>query len=367
MPQGSIEQSSGSISRFLPVLLAGVVLITTSAAVATPKVGDKAPAVLVGKWMKSAPAALPQSAGAEKHVYLVEFWATWCGPCLRSIPHLAELHRKHEKDGLIILGISNEEPDVVTDFYTNKLPKRKLEMPYFVGVDDDGKTSDKWMDEIDGIPHAFLVDRAGTIVWSGNPLAEQSELDQIIELALAGKFTLEAARKRADAKKRYNELMQDLQAAYQSRDQEAVFKTIDEMIKVKPQDVQPYLIKRELLREFDLEEKIADVTRAMEAAMQDSVQGLKDLVNAEMEKPLAERSAGVLLRCASRAVALTQKRDAEALSVLAQVQCQLGMIVQAIATQEQAVALAAGPQRDEFEKLLAYFKEAHALSSKQPS
>lgn len=340
---------------------------TAGPAHATPKVGDKAPAIKIAKWMASPAPTLPGGKDAEKHVFLVEFWATWCGPCLRSIPHLADLHKKHAKEGLIVIGVSNEETDVVTEFYTKKLPARKLEMPYFVGCDDENTTSGGWMDEIDGIPHAFLVDKTGIVVWAGNPLADTEEMDDAIRQTLAGKYNLETAKKAAATRQRFNELINELQVAYQMQDKDTVFKLLDNMIEVKPKDVQPYLIRREMLRQFDMEDQIPAWDAKMESAMQDSAPGLMDLIDIELQKPLAERSAALLHRSASRAVQLTQSRDVEALSTLATVQCQLGMIDAAIATQKQAVELADPAEKETLKKLLTYLEEAKALSSKTGS
>lgn len=342
----------------------GLNLLLDSPTWATPKIGDKAPAVKIAKWMASPPPALPGAKEAEKHVYLVEFWATWCGPCLRSIPHLGDLHKKFGKDGLIVLGISNEEADIVTDFYTKKLPARKLEMPYYVGCDDENATSEAWMDEIDGIPYAFLVDRAGVVVWSGNPLGETDELDHAIEQTLAGKYDIDTAKKAAATKEKYQELINQLQAAYQSQDKDEVFKTLDALILLKPKDAQPYLIRREMLRQFDMADQIPEWEKKTEAAMQDSAPGLLDLLEIELNKPLSERNAGLLYRSATRAVDLTKSRDVDALIMLASVQCQLGMLDAAIATQKQALDLAVGEERETAEKTLKFLEEARGLSAK---
>lgn len=337
-------------------------LFMASSTIATPKIGDKAPSVKIAKWMASPPPAMPGTKEAEKNVYLIEFWATWCGPCLRSIPHLGDLHKKHGKDGLVVMGISNEEPSVVTEFYTKKLPARKLEMPYYVGCDDDNATSGGWMDEIDGIPYAFLVDRAGVVVWAGNPLGDTDELDNAIELTLAGKYDMETAKKAAATKEKYQELINALQAAYQSQDKEEVFKTLDALIVLKPNDVQPYLIHREMLKQFEMEDQIPAWDKKIESAMQGSAPGLLDLIELELQKPMPERNAGLLYRSAARAVELTKNRDAEALSMLASVQCQLGMLDAAIATQKQAAALATGVDKETADKLLKYLEEAKSLS-----
>ncbi len=68
---------------------------------ASLSIGDPAPSIKVRKWIKGTPV----TAFEKGRVYVVEFWATWCGPCIRGMPHLSELARKY-KDKVTITGIS---------------------------------------------------------------------------------------------------------------------------------------------------------------------------------------------------------------------------------------------------------------------
>ena len=106
-------------------------------------------------------------------VVLVEFWATWCPPCRRSIPHLNELHEAHADDGLVIIGLTDEDRETVEAFMDDGMP-----MSYIVGT---GSGSARAYG-VRGIPHAFLLGLDGTVVWQGHPL--DPEMPGAIEEAL---------------------------------------------------------------------------------------------------------------------------------------------------------------------------------------
>ncbi len=99
---------------------------------------------------------------AENHPLLIEFWATWCGPCRQSIPHVNELYAKYHSRGLYVVGITQEEPGVVQSFM------QQVPMQYAVGLDPLGRYGKEL--EIKGIPHAFLLNRNGMLVWDGHPM-----------------------------------------------------------------------------------------------------------------------------------------------------------------------------------------------------
>ena len=145
------------------------------------KIGDPAPKLQVGKWVQGD--AVKEFEKGK--VYIVEFWATWCGPCKATIPHLNELHKRYKDKGVVIIGQSIGEED------NNDVPKYVKQMgdkmTYRVAVDsDDGKMSQTWMAAAgqQSIPTAFIVSKNGEIAWIG--LASRLN-EKLIDDVLAGK------------------------------------------------------------------------------------------------------------------------------------------------------------------------------------
>ena len=162
------------------------------------ELGMDAPELDVAKFIKGDPVSI--KAGKGSQVTVVEFWATWCGPCKTSIPHLSELQAKYKDRGVTIIGVSSETEAKVRPFVQSMGSK----MDYTVAVDDNRSTFKRYMTAFNqsGIPTAFIVDKAGKLVWFGHPM---SDLDGVLEQVVEGRFDLaryKVERAKADAQRK---------------------------------------------------------------------------------------------------------------------------------------------------------------------
>lgn len=141
------------------------------------KLGDIAPELKV-QVLKGDPVNLKEGVG--KNLFIIEFWATWCGPCKFSIPHLTELQEKYREDGLVVIGISDETAATVLPYIEEMGEK----MDYTVAIDLSKSTMSRYLRGYgeDAIPRAFVIDVNGRVAWVGNPL--NPFMDEIVATLL---------------------------------------------------------------------------------------------------------------------------------------------------------------------------------------
>ena len=192
--------------------------------------GDPAPALNPAKWLKGAPIARFEPG----RVYVVEFWATWCGPCKANIPHLTELAHQY-KDQVSIAGISIWESTDPTDFaylpkVENFVKEQGDKMDYHVAVDGPhNEVANAWMAAAGekGIPASFIVGKDGRIAWIGYP----ADLGKVLQQVLADKFDVAAARSRRDTDLK---LVRPLSEAMDNQDYKRALELMDAIVAQQP-------------------------------------------------------------------------------------------------------------------------------------
>ncbi|QQL45204.1 TlpA disulfide reductase family protein [Sulfuriroseicoccus oceanibius] len=145
----------------------------------------------------------PVAAMEQDHLYIFEFWATWCGPCIAQMPHLEELYQATKDDQSVSLIGINVFDNTEVDKLKNFIKKQGVTYPVAADGSRKGNVAKKWLGPlgVTGIPHAIAV-RNHEILWRGHP--SKLNLDLITELKDPSRdaAALEAARlkKQADDK-----------------------------------------------------------------------------------------------------------------------------------------------------------------------
>ena len=103
---------------------------------ATLKVGDPAPALKADKWLQGDEVKSLQAG----KVYVVEFWATWCGPCIVMMPHLAQMQAQYKDKGVTFLGFSAKDPNNTKEKVTAFVEKRGPKLGYTFAYGDTRDT-----------------------------------------------------------------------------------------------------------------------------------------------------------------------------------------------------------------------------------
>lgn len=238
---GAANAASQTPSRPITPTAAGSAPSAKEAELELPalRIGMAAPALKVAKWIKGQPVA-EFKAG---NVYVVEFWATWCGPCRATIPHMTELARKHSGQATFI-GVSIwERPAEKTDEGILALVEPFVKemgdkMEYCIAVDGIGREmAESWMAAAgkNGIPCAFIVGKDGAIAWIGHPMS----MDKVLEEVIAGTFDVKAEAKRQEAEWRQQQerarLERPIREALAAKDNKAVVEAIDKALAVQPE------------------------------------------------------------------------------------------------------------------------------------
>lgn len=316
-------------------------------------VGDPAPALAVEKWIKGEPVT-----GFEKgRTYIVEFWATWCGPCKASMPHLTELQKEYKSKGLTIIGMASpgwrDELGKVEDMVKAKGDV----MGYTVAWDKEGATNNAYMkaSKQRGIPTSFIIDQKGNVAWIGHP----SQIDFIIDDVIGGKWDY----KEGPAKIQKMEEEADALVENADADPKAALKSITEF-----ETKYPKMAKQMVRTKYMVQmraEMWADAAKTGEVLMAEAVAKKDPMTLNEISWQLVDpegqyagkRNLDFAMRAAVKAVELSEEKNGPILDTLARCYWIKGDKVKAIELQKKAIAVLGKDEEDMKDQLEKTLKE----------
>jgi len=114
-------------------------------------------------------------------VVMLDFWATWCPPCIEEMPYLVRLAKEYESQGLVFVAASRDDDDVkeyvVDRFVKGRVPELA---PYVVYANDDVARAFK----VEALPTLYFLDREGKVIDAVRGMMSESALRGRIERAL---------------------------------------------------------------------------------------------------------------------------------------------------------------------------------------
>ena len=159
-------------------------------------IGSVAPALRMRGWLKGTPIQ-----GFERgRVYVVEFWATWCGPCIAAMPHLSRVADKYKRT-VTVIGVDVMEKAPSVNSLRAFVDSMGSAMDYSVAAEDSNFMTTKWFNASGetGIPVAFVVNGEGRVAWIGHP----NYLDEVLPKILDKSLDIEKASAERKLNKRW--------------------------------------------------------------------------------------------------------------------------------------------------------------------
>jgi thiol-disulfide isomerase/thioredoxin len=301
-------------------------------------IGEKAPKLDIAHWVEREKIDRFE----DGKVYVIEFWATWCRPCIAAMPHLASLQRKYRDDGVTFLGVSDESLPAVVRFLWRDETKADSDdtVGYTLACDPDRSTHRDYLVAAGqgAIPCTFIIGKDGRVEWIGRPMKMEGPLAQVVRdewdrasFRAAWETKMAPLRASARTQKRLSE-------ARQSADWEEVLAIFEELSQESPQQAERYRQKIfTTLLYVRPDDGYARGRELMEASWGDAFT-LKWIARTVVDDPYVKRrDLDFALKATRRANELRGGTDAAVLLTLARIHYLQDDLMAAVEWQRMAV------------------------------
>lgn len=320
--------------------------------------GDPAPPLKVASWI----AGKPVASFEKGKVYLVEFWASWCQPCQKSIPELKHVQVEYRNKGLVVIGVAGAEtdgPESVRSFV------KRQRIDYSIAYVDEEGVYEQWMQgaRVSGLPWIFLIDRMGRIAWWGQPF-EESFSRRVQEL-VDGKLSLQVLSAQQAERKRKERQGWDLQSqirtAMRNKSYDEALTLLDQIIALDSERfwwevAQKFVVLLE--NKHQPSEAYAYAQQAVDKVSRNNPHALLTIARAIIRSPESpSRDLRLAAQALDRADELTRGENADVLRALAELHALRRDYPSASRFLEKAAPLVSDSDRDSIKSKLSEYRK----------
>ncbi len=347
--------------RRFPV--AAAVLAMTVAAVpvrAGLMVGDPAPAFTIDMWLEGGPEDL--ATGKGKKIYVLDFWATWCLPCIYQIPELTAMQRRLGGRGVQVIGVTGPAQGQTVEQVRQFLKTRPKGVGYTIGWDSSLRMWDNYLTAAgaEGIPYVVIVDKKGRIAWHGH---QSPQISQVVEELAAGTFDMERAVTRARNESKIVQKFSAINMAVMMKNWPQVVGLLDEVLELDPTHAEALLYGYQIrVNEMGESANVRGWVETFLSKHGDDGAALTAMSNVLMMiADPAQRLPALVLRTARAAYKAGGGRDIAAIEAYARAANLVGHLDEAIRLQNEAIRAAPEHSRPVLAKRLVYYETCRKL------
>lgn len=320
-------------------------------------VGDPNPGLHLAKWVKGESVDLP----LKDKVHVVEFWATWCGPCRVGMPHISELQTEYG-DEVTFIGVTREDESTVANFMASASPSGETwdeVIKYRIALDDNSWTNNAYMKAAgqNGIPCAFVVGRDGVVDWIGHP----ASIDDVLKQVVDGSWDREAAIASRQQEKQLQEASRELNDLLRQQDWDAALAKLDELENAAGKSVPLLQMRLRILKAANLSAQADEVQKEIVEESWDDANILNQ-VAWDTATSGGTPDLELALKAAERASELREHKDAAVLDTVARCYYEMGNLEKAIEWQQRA-----NDQNEGFPQIAATLKKYEEEKAKANS